>query len=142
MLPDDPSQLKSKANDRDCILIAEDEADLREFLADEFQLLGYRVLQAGSGAAAQALLATERIDVVLSDIRMPGGGGIELLEWLNAQEGEKPGVFFMTGYSDLTEDQVRASGAKGMFHKPFRITEILATVAVQIRSARSARSSV
>ena len=67
------------------ILIVEDEAPLRELLADLVEDAGYRPLQAIHGREALALIEQERPDVVLSDVMMPVLNGAELCRILKAQ---------------------------------------------------------
>src|ERR1700761_8705107 len=63
------------------ILIAEDEPQLREALADRLAQSGVRALQAGDGAEAlEVLKANPAVPLLLSDIRMPNMDGIELVE--------------------------------------------------------------
>src|ERR1700674_5814337 len=60
------------------MLIVDDDAMLRAALESVFAPLGYRVLTAGDGDAADALLASESIDAVLLDVRLPGTSGLAL----------------------------------------------------------------
>lgn len=61
------------------ILLVDDDDDVRETSADMLEELGYRVLQASSGAEALALLNDRPdLDVMVTDIRMPGMSGLEL----------------------------------------------------------------
>jgi PAS domain S-box-containing protein len=82
------------------ILVVEDDTDLREYVTEVLQSLGYRTLSAANGEAAVPLLAREltRIDLLLTDVVMPGMNGRELAQ----VAGElRPGlkVLYMTGYS-------------------------------------------
>ena len=61
------------------ILVVDDEARFREILGLALQRAGHRVLAAGDGRAALALLETETVDVVMSDLRMPQMDGRSLL---------------------------------------------------------------
>ena len=61
------------------ILIVDDEAPIRALLGEHLQLVGYDVAQAANGVAALKLLAGGEFDLVLTDVRMPGMSGLELL---------------------------------------------------------------
>src|SRR5438034_10340625 len=61
------------------ILIVDDEAPIRALLGEHLQLVGYEVAQAANGVAALKLLAGGEFDLVLTDVRMPGVSGLELL---------------------------------------------------------------
>ncbi|MEO1337976.1 MAG: response regulator, partial [Myxococcota bacterium] len=61
------------------ILVADDEANLRKVLAATLRKEGYEVLTAADGAEALQLLDRDRVDVLLTDLRMPRIDGMELL---------------------------------------------------------------
>ncbi len=80
---------------------------------------GYRVVTASDGARALSLVATEPFDVVVTDIRMPGAGGFDLLAAVKARAPSTE-VVMMTGYGTVA-DAVRAmkQGAYDYLEKPF-----------------------
>src|SRR5205085_6207356 len=88
------------AGGTETILVAEDEAALRELARDVLEGLGYKVLLARDGAEAVALYEAERarIDLLLLDVVMPHMGGHEAYEHIRTLDGATP-VIFMTGYS-------------------------------------------
>src|SRR5207247_11071786 len=61
------------------ILIVDDEAPIRALLGEHLQNVGHQVKLAGSGVAALELLASGEFGLVLTDVRMPGMNGLELL---------------------------------------------------------------
>ena len=63
-------------------------------------------------------------DIVISDIRMPGGGGISLLERISSLQGNKPIVFLITGYADISKEEAISKRAVDIFSKPIRLQEI------------------
>lgn len=102
------------------ILIVDDEPDLREILEDRFQSFQFETASAGSGNEAWAMLQSQDFDVVLSDIRMKDGDGLELLERIKARDVQKPAVFLMTGFhKDFSERELLDQGVDGFFSKPF-----------------------
>ena len=82
------------------LLVVDDEAELREMLARHFRLMGYSVEQAGNGCEALEVLGRCRIDVVISDIRMPKMDGVELLREVRRQY-PMIRVIMITGYVTL-----------------------------------------
>jgi signal transduction histidine kinase len=113
------------------ILVVEDEPDVRSYLVETLQDLNYRVQQAPDGASALAMFDsdTPQIDLLLTDIVMPGINGRQLADELcHRQPGLK--VLFMTGYSrDAIVHHGRLDVGVSMLQKP--LTQ--ATLAAKIR---------
>lgn len=101
------------------ILIVDDEPDLREAIAFDFRRSDFHVLTAGSGTEAFRILEEHQIDVVLSDVAMASGGGIELLEKIKARDPFQPVVMLITGFADITLQEAYEKGADAVFPKPF-----------------------
>ncbi|MDB5037759.1 MAG: hypothetical protein JWQ35_1287 [Bacteriovoracaceae bacterium] len=101
------------------ILIVDDEAELREALGFEFKRKGFSVLLAEGGHQAFNLVSTESIDVVLSDVRMPRGNGIELLERIKAKNVDLPVFMFAALDTELSIEDAYDKGSEAIFFKPF-----------------------
>ena len=106
------------------ILIVDDEPMLREVLEFEMQDLGFKTLSAGSGRDAIEIVKEVPIHAVLSDIRMPKGNGIELLDAIKNYNIEAPVVVLMSGYTDLTLEDAYDKGAIAMFAKPLDLESL------------------
>lgn len=117
------------------VLVVDDEPDLREILADEFTFAGARVLTAENGKSAYEIVKRDRVDAVVSDIRMPGGSGVELLENIRKNHPAKPVVVLMTGYADLSSEDAFHKGAEGVFAKPCDLEDVLKCVKKALTSA-------
>ena len=74
------------------ILVVDDETGLRKALLFDFKRKGFNVLDAENGAVALEIIEKQKIDLVLTDVRMPRGGGIELLEKLKSRSPDSPAV--------------------------------------------------
>lgn len=111
------------------ILIVDDELSMREFLSILLEREGYAVKSAGSAEEALALLGSSLFDLVISDVQMPGLGGIELLGRIKAMTPETA-VLMITAFSEA-EQAVEAMklGAYDYIAKPFKIEEIKLLVA-------------
>lgn len=110
------------------ILIADDDDSLRRVL--EFQLRegGYEVLTAADGLAALELFTGAEVDCLLTDLRMPGLSGLELIRRASAIASETP-VIVITAYGDVeTAVEAMRAGAFDYVTKPFNREEILLTV--------------
>jgi CheY-like chemotaxis protein len=110
------------------ILVVEDDVDLREALVSWLEEEGPTVFQAGNGREALALLTTNSVDFVISDIKMPQMNGMELLEAIRGQDPKIPVVLLTTGESAVTDDMAKAAGAVGLLPKPFAIEELIETI--------------
>ena len=82
------------------LLVVDDESEVREMLARHFRLLGYSMEVAANGREALEVLARTRIDVVVSDIRMPEMDGVALLREVRRQY-PMIRVIMITGYVTL-----------------------------------------
>ena len=93
------------------ILIAEDDADLRDLLQDDLEDAGYETVVAIDGRAAMARVehGRERIDLLITDMRMPGLAGDELLNAMRARRSEAP-VIVITGSIYVVGEAMRALG--------------------------------
>jgi len=107
------------------LLIVEDEAPLREAIAEQLTDRGYRVEQAESGEAALAKLADFAFDIIITDLRLPGIDGSAVVE---AAVERYPHIIaiVVTGYGTV-KDAVEAikRGAWDFVNKPFQIDELL-----------------
>ena len=110
------------------ILIADDDDSLRRVL--EFQLRegGYAVVTAADGLAALELFTEAEVDCLITDLRMPGLSGLELIRRASAIASETP-VIVITAYGDVeTAVEAMRAGAFDYVTKPFNREEILMTV--------------
>ncbi|MES2802453.1 MAG: response regulator [Bdellovibrionota bacterium] len=106
------------------ILIVEDDNFFRDALRDLLKKK-FTVLEAPNGKSAKEILSMQTVDVVLTDIQMPGLTGLELLEWALQYKPEVPFII-MTGFSMVLETKTAFDlGAKGFIAKPFKNQELL-----------------
>lgn len=119
---------KSQHLDTKSILIADDEPEIRQLISSHFAGKGWQVHEAENGKDALQVLGQNRVQVILSDIRMPESDGLELLELLRVGYSKKIPVFFLTAYADISREEAIARGAKDLLEKPFKIEEIYNTI--------------
>jgi DNA-binding NtrC family response regulator len=120
-----------------CILVVEDEEKLRRVLQLQLEGAGYQVLQAS--AAEQGLKLADQADLVLTDLKLPGMDGLELLSALRRQNSFTP-VVVMTAFGTV-ESAVEAmkSGASDFLMKPFSLDHLNTVLekALEIRELRA-----
>jgi len=106
------------------VLIVDDEEKTRQLMIDTLSALGYNTLGARDGEEALALLDQQKMDLVITDIKMPKMSGFSLLESIKAKAPDLP-VLLITGYNfNYTMEQALQKGADGFLAKPFRIGKI------------------
>jgi len=107
------------------LLLVEDEAPLRQAIAEQLADRGYQVEQAESGEAAIARLADFAFDIIITDLRLPGVDGSAVVEAAVARYPEIIAIV-VTGYGTV-KDAVEAikCGASDFVSKPFQIDELL-----------------
>ena len=110
------------------ILIVEDDCQLRDPLVEVFEDLGCRVLHASNGHQGFKVAEADKIDVLITDVHMSGGDGVELLQRLKTLDYADLVVLLITGYSDLSVMEAYHLGAAQILTKPFDLDEIIAAV--------------
>lgn len=110
----------AKRNNRETILVIEDEPDIRDLVARLCQLEGYRVLQAEDGETGLRLAKEERVDLVLLDLRLPKIDGWTVLKELksNLELSSIPVVIFTASAAVSQRNRALAEGAVDYLVKP------------------------
>lgn len=85
---------------KETVLVADDEEDIRDLLALLLRDLGFEVIKAGDGLSAFSLFQELRPSIVVTDIKMPGMDGIQLLKRVKS-EGKDTEVIMISGHGDL-----------------------------------------
>lgn len=118
------------------ILVAEDDAALRAFLVQVLRRDGYEVVEAGDGAAALDRIGLSRPgsgeprmpDMLITDVRMPGLTGLEVLAGLRRADWATP-VILITAFGDWrTLAEASRLGAAAVFAKPFDVDDLRTAV--------------
>jgi len=116
------------------ILIVDDELSMREFLKILLEKEGYEVLSAENGDEAVGTLEETKIDLLITDVKMPGTSGLELLK-IGKQKDMNLPVVMITAFAS-PDDAVFAmkQGAYDYITKPFKVDEIKSVVANALES--------
>lgn len=106
------------------VLIAEDDASVRKACAEIATGLGFYAIPAESGALARAILAAQPIDLLLLDLKLPGGGGLPLLEEVRNRYPNIV-VVVMTAFATVSSAvEAMRSGASDYLTKPFGMEQL------------------
>jgi DNA-binding NtrC family response regulator len=125
-----------------CVLIVDDEAEIRESLQTLLELEGYEVETAANGEDGLSKLGERPFDLVLLDLALPGRNGIELLPEIRTLDAQLP-VIIITAYGTV-EDAVRAmqGGAGNFLQKPWDNEKLLADVRSAVARRRTEEENV
>jgi YesN/AraC family two-component response regulator len=120
------------------LLVVDDELLIRDLLYDFFNGQGWTISVADNGNKAMSIMETKQIDIVLTDIKMPGMDGLELAAWVRENHPATP-VVIITGYPSV-ETAVSAIRTKvtDYITKPFNINQLLKTLEANIPQTKEA----
>lgn len=110
------------------ILIVDDDLELRRAITFDFKRRGCHTYESASGNEAIEVVKNNLIHIVVSDVRMPNGTGIELLRLIRERHPTIPIVLLATGFADLSEPEALRLGAYALIEKPIdrkKMIEIL-----------------
>src|SRR5690606_2255389 len=120
--------------DKQKVLIVDDQNGIRLLLMEVFNSEGYHTTQASSGKVALEIVRSERPDLVLLDMKIPGMDGLEILKHIKAIDPTIT-VIMMTAYGELDMiNQAAELGAVKHFTKPFDIDELRIEVNYQLKT--------
>ncbi len=118
------------------LLLVDDEDGFREAIADRLAEHGYRVEQAATGEAALERLNEFAFDVLITDLRLPGVDGRQVLDEAFARYPEIVAIV-ITGFGSVREAvEVTRLGVEGFITKPFQFEELMHTLGAAIEKRR------
>ncbi len=111
------------------VLVVDDSLSIQQAVRDALAEIPHiEVISCGDVDSAESILATEKLDLVLCDVVLPGRPGYDLCRQITlGKKGERPPVFLLSGiFEPFDEERARAAGADDVITKPFRPEEIQA----------------
>lgn len=130
------------ADDRDVILLCEDDETLRMGLADKLAMEGYRILETGTGEEALAAIAEEDPSLAILDVGLPGMTGLEVLSRLRERPNRFPVILLTARAGEGDKVLGLELGADDYITKPFGVRELIARVRAHLRRERRAARAV
>lgn len=109
------------------ILIVDDDKEILKFTTEGFESRGHHVIAASSGNEAIEILKEKVFDVIFSDLKMPNGDGISVLNYVNTLN-PLPTFYFASGEIGLIVDKCIEAGAIGFFPKPFDLHILISEI--------------
>lgn len=117
------------------VLIVEDDAAVREGLTEALMDMGHRAIEAPDGAGALATAASERLDAVLLDLRLPRMNGLDILRQLRSRPDGAPPVAILTAYASAANTiEAMRLGAFDHMTKPIGRDDLRSLISRMLRS--------
>jgi len=110
------------------VLIADDEEDLVDVLRDRLEAYGFTVITAGTGREAVERLATEPVDGIFLDVKMPDLDGLAALDEIRRWDPQTPIIIITASSPPNAVADALARGANAYVLKPFAWDELQATI--------------
>jgi CheY-like chemotaxis protein len=137
-LPEEVAELVVADQKRARILLVDDDKFVRQLLAEELRAIGHVVEQASNGKAApDRLLAKDDIDVLITDLSMPGIDGLQLIRQAQQHAPDLPAIL-ITGYADDGASLALTGAMSGSFsllQKPIRVAHLEERIASALEKA-------
>ncbi|HUN80055.1 MAG TPA: response regulator [Phycisphaerae bacterium] len=138
--------LETRKLRRPRILLAEDDQEMRRFLTETLRRSGYNVMEVrngygmldfiGKGLASEAGID---LDLVISDIRMPGANGLRILSALHSHCPTLPVILITAFGNPETHEEAKLRGAIAVLDKPFSLNELLAILQYALQRKNTTR---
>ncbi len=119
------------------ILIVEDDAAMRRGLADNLEIEGYDVLSASTMRDGRVAAMKRNPDLIILDVMLPDGDGIELCKQLRAEGRTEPIIMVTAKGAEMNKVLALETGADDYVVKPFSLRELLARIHAQLRRSQN-----
>lgn len=111
------------------MLIVDDEIEILKVLREVFELRKWQTLTTPTGNSVMPILANEKVDIILLDIKLPDGSGLDVLKMIKEKFKDIPVVIFTAlGYEDTLVNAALKLGASGYVSKGVPIQELIEVV--------------
>jgi two-component system chemotaxis response regulator CheY len=112
------------------VLIVDDSASVRQVVGMTLRGAGYTVLEASDGRDALGKLGDSRVNLIISDVNMPGMDGISFLKEMKSRPANKftPVIMLTTESGDSRKQAGKEAGARAWIVKPFQPAQLLEAV--------------
>jgi CheY-like chemotaxis protein len=115
------------------VLLVDDELELLEIFSIWLRRSGCKVLTAANGAEALKVLGVEKVDALISDIRMPIVDGVTLVRRIYDIGIQIPSIIFVSGFGDVDPREMHALGVELMIEKPISRQRMLHALESSLR---------
>ncbi len=119
------------------VLVVDDDPDLRECVAEDFEYYGLIVQKAECGNQALGLIQKNQFDFVFSDMRMPDGDGRFLAREIKKINSNRPMFFLYSGYNDISDSEKIVFGIREIFTKPLESKTMIKKILEHFNNQKS-----
>ena len=130
-------EMKTTGNGKKRILITEDDEEMRSLLKDFFEEEGFEADSVSNGADALQKLAKDRFDLIITDIRMPGLTGLDILPGIKKLQPETPIIVITAFGNDEVHRRSIERGATSYIEKPIHFGKLRTLVHEMVSSKRT-----
>ena len=120
------------------VLIADDDPDVRMLVTMTLEREGFNVIEARDGQEAIDMISERSPSLALLDVNMPRLDGVEVAEWLRAEEAATPFIFVTAQTRRAELDRVLATNPTSYIAKPFRLEKLREQVRAALVGAQTA----
>ncbi|MDO4997919.1 MAG: sigma-54 dependent transcriptional regulator [Neisseria sp.] len=125
---------------QNAVLVVDDEADIRDLMEMTLMKMGLQVETAVGVSDAKARLANKKYALVLTDMRMPDGSGLEVVQYLNALNNDTP-IAVITAYGNAEQaQQALSSGAFDYLQKPITLAQLRTLIKSALHISEQAKT--
>jgi two-component system, OmpR family, response regulator len=125
---------QDRANSPACLLVVDDDPDIRQLTAEALSSVGHQVDTAEDGAAGWAALQTNSYDLLITDHNMPKVSGVELLKKLRAAHMALPAILISGALPTEELNRHPRLQIEATLLKPYTVEKLLGTVAEVLRA--------
>lgn len=142
MIPDDHEYREQAPMGRQRVLVVEDDPAIRQGIVDALEYEGYTTLEADRGDKGLEMALHVACDLILLDLVLPGGDGLEILREVRASRATLPVIILTARGEESDRVQGLRLGADDYVVKPFSVRELLARVEAVLRRSPERPSDV
>ena len=123
-----------KITNRCTILVVDDDPDMRQYLRDALENLGYNHIEVGDGISAIECIGKNKVDALITDFMLADTSGKNLFKTIKSKRPDLP-VIIITGYPlAYSKEMAEADGINGYLAKPFRVAQLKETLEKVLRN--------
>ena len=123
------------------VLLNDDETILTRVMAQELSDIGLESIRTSNFAEAMETYEKHHPNLIVSDLHMPNGGALELIDWIGEKFNEQPPAIIITGVIEDSVDRSKYPSVVEVLHKPLDLEHLLHLIAKNLQGSHSKSSA-